>query len=356
MKLLFYLGHPAHYHNISQLLPDLTEKGYEPLLVARDKDVLLRLLEGLPYRIIHLPARKGSSKLSITGSTLKREWRILRLVLKEKPAALIGTDIVIAHVGSWTSTPSILINEDDSQAVPYLAHLGFRYASRVISPRSCDISPYEKKKIPYEGVHELAYLHPDRFQPDPSRIRTLNDPEAPPYILIRTSALRAHHDKGVGGLDEGTVRELIQQCHSEARVRISSEKELPADLQEYGLDLPPEEIHHVLAFAELLIGDSQTMTAEAACLGTPSVRFSDFKGRLSYLEALEQEHGLTFGFDTGQRKEMMERVDELLQRPGLKKEWRDKRDAFLQTCDDPLEVIRDTIQKIVEKKATDENS
>ena len=39
------------------------------------------------------------------------------------------------------------------------------------------------------------------------------------------------------------------------------------------------DMHHVMAFASLYIGDSQTMAAEAGVLGVPFVRFNDFVGR-----------------------------------------------------------------------------
>ena len=51
---LFYLGHPAHYHNISMVIKQLSHKGFRVVLVARGKDVLFDLLEGLPYEIIYL--------------------------------------------------------------------------------------------------------------------------------------------------------------------------------------------------------------------------------------------------------------------------------------------------------------
>ncbi len=35
------------------------------------------------------------------------------------------------------------------------------------------------------------------------------------------------------------------------------------------------------------------MIAEAAVLGTPSIRFNDFVGKLGYLEDLEHKYGLT---------------------------------------------------------------
>ena len=57
-------------------------------------------------------------------------------------------------------------------------------------------------------------------------------------------------------------------------------------------------MHHVMAFASLYIGDSQTMAAEAGVLGTPFVRFNDFVGRLSYLNELENDYHLGFGHQT----------------------------------------------------------
>ena len=47
-------------------------------------------------------------------------------------------------------------------------------------------------------------------------------------------------------------------------------------------------MHHVMAYASLYIGDSQTMAAEAGVLGTPFVRFNDFVGRIGYLDELEE--------------------------------------------------------------------
>ena len=54
-------------------------------------------------------------------------------------------------------------------------------------------------------------------------------------------------------------------------------------------------MHHVMAFASLCIGDSQTMAAEAGVLGTPFVRFNDFVGRIGYLRELEDVYQLGYG-------------------------------------------------------------
>ena len=55
------------------------------------------------------------------------------------------------------------------------------------------------------------------------------------------------------------------------------------------------DMHHVMAFASLYIGDSQTMAAEAGVLGVPFVRFNDFVGRIGYLRELEDVYELGYG-------------------------------------------------------------
>ena len=57
-------------------------------------------------------------------------------------------------------------------------------------------------------------------------------------------------------------------------------------------------MHHIMAFAKMYIGDSQTMAAEAGVLGTPFVRFNDFVGRIGYLRELEDVYNLGYGVKT----------------------------------------------------------
>ena len=61
-------------------------------------------------------------------------------------------------------------------------------------------------------------------------------------------------------------------------------------------------MHHALYFAEMFIGDSQTMTAEAAVLGTPALRLNNFVGKLGYLNELERKFNLTYGLNQMKQK------------------------------------------------------
>ena len=74
-------------------------------------------------------------------------------------------------------------------------------------------------------------------------------------------------------------------------------------------------MHHVMAFASLYIGDSQTMAAEAGVLGVPFVRFNDFVGRIGYLRELEDTYHLGFGIKAsseGSVDQLCARVSELV--------------------------------------------
>lgn len=333
---LFYLGHPAHYHNVSVVIQQLAAKGYNIVLVARAKDVLFELLEGLPHKIIYLKPKKGKGKLSLISTIVKREFVLYRIALKYKPKMLIGTDIVITHVGKLLGIPSVILNEDDAIEVPFLAKFGFKYATAVFSPYCCDISPYENKKIGYNGYHELAYLHPNYFTPDKTNIQTLFKNKAT-YFILRFAELTAHHDKGKKGINLEVAKQLIEKLTPFGQVFITSERKLEPELEPYRIKINPKNIHHALAFAEMYIGDSQTMAAEAAVLGIPSIRFNDFVGKLGYLEELEHKYGLTFGIPTDNPQALFNKVNDLLKDESIKTTFKKRKEEMLRNCVDVVE-------------------
>lgn len=325
---LFYLGHPAHYHNISVATKILESKGFKVVMVARDKDILFDLVEDKGDDVIYLKPKRGKGKLSMIINVLKREIQLQRVATEYQPCLMVGTDIVIAHVGKRLNIPTYILNEDDAAAVPLLAKYGFKYATGVISPNCCDITPFEDKKIGYEGYHELAYLHPNYFKPDARLIKELTyDPS--PYFILRFAELTAHHDVGRQGIDLSIAQQLIKQLESHGRVYISAERKLERELEQYRIKIHPRLMHHALYYASMYIGDSQTMAAEAGVLGTPSIRFNDFVGELGYLEELEHKYRLTYGFKTSESKRMYDKIKYLLSQNNLKEQWEIRRQNML---------------------------
>ena len=45
MKVLFHLGHPAHYHLFKNTINTLIDHGHKPIILIKKKDVLEELLD-----------------------------------------------------------------------------------------------------------------------------------------------------------------------------------------------------------------------------------------------------------------------------------------------------------------------
>ena len=83
-------------------------------------------------------------------------------------------------------------------------------------------------------------------------------------------------------------------------------------------------------YATMFIGDSQTMTSEAAVLGTPAIRSNSFVGRIAYLEEEEHKYGLTYGFLPKDFSNMYLKIKELLSNSDLKGEWKRRKENMLE--------------------------
>ena len=73
---------------------------------------------------------------------------------------------------------------------------------------------------------------------------------------------------------------------------------------------PVEDIHHLLAHAQLIVGESATMSSEAAVLGVPAV-FIATTGR-GYTDDEERRYGLVRHFTEDQYDEAVATVEKLL--------------------------------------------
>lgn len=330
MKYFFILNHPAHFHLFKNVIRSLRAKGHSCFIYIRPKDVLENLLreEGFDYEILSYPAkqRKFIIGSSITG-LLKKEYKLSKHVLKHKPDLLIGTDWAIVHVGRLFNIPSLVFNEDDTLATPE-NKVFYPFAKTLILPECCDKGLWGKKRVSYNGYHELAYLHPNLFTPDYGKVYE-NTGTYKPFIIIRLVKLTASHDIGKKGLGVSIILSLIKKYENDYEFFISMEDKTIPELEKYRFRFNLNLMHHFLANAALVISDSQTMVAEAAVLGTPSVRFNDFVGKIGYLEELEHQYELTYGIKTDEPDELMKKVSELLSIPDLKNIWKSRRHKML---------------------------
>jgi uncharacterized protein len=324
MRILFYFGHPAQYLFLKNPIKILKEKGVFCEIAIRSKDILEDLLvENNETFINILPEGRKSSMTGIISGLIRRDFRLLNLVKNKHYDLFVGTDPSLAHIGVLKKTQVITVLEDDISVIPGLARITFPFTSLILTPSKCKTGKYERKTIHYCGYMKLAYLHPKRFDRKVAIFKQ-------PYFLIRISSLEAYHDVGIKGFTIPIIKRIISLLQNHGSVYISSEGKLDASLAPFKLHINPTEMQQILYNASMLISDSQSMSMEAAMLGVPSIRFSDFAGKISVLEELEFVYNLTFGVSAKSPEILFDKINELLKLPELEKEFQNRRQKMLR--------------------------
>ena len=283
MNVLIDIIHPAHVHFFRNAIKELENRGHNVAITARArKDVTIELLQAfeIPFNVI---SSAGTGRAGLLAELVVRDIRLLRFCLRFKPDVLTGiSGTCAAHVGTFLRKPSVVWDDTEHQK---LAHrITYPCATAVYSP-DCYMKPMGPKHHFYSGLHELAYLHPRRFTPNPDLVRALGIDEDSEYCVIRMVSFGAHHDTGQHGLVEQDKIGFIERIAAKARVYITSESPLPRELEKYRLTVPVHFMHHVLAFASLCVAEGATVASEAALLGVPTVYINTLK--LGYINMLE---------------------------------------------------------------------
>lgn len=333
MKILVDIGHPGHVHLFRNLIQKLKKKRNKVIVTVKDISIAKKLLQKYKIESIDI-GKKKDAIIRKAFYQLIYNYKLLKLIKKNKIDIGIGTSITIAHLSRITKMKSIIFDDDDDDVQPLFAKYAHPYADTILSP-DCLRGNRKKETIFYPGYHELAYLHPKRFTPDPEILKEAGLSEKDTYFILRFNVFKAHHDKDVKGISLKDKMKLVNKLLKIGKVLITTEREIEPELKPYQIKISPEKIHHFLAFATMFIGDSQTMTSEAAVLGTPAIRSNTLVGRISYLEEQEKKYELTYGFLPVQSEQMFEKIDELLSLPNLKEEWQKRR---LRMLEDKIDV------------------
>lgn len=345
MNILIDIVHPAHVHLLRNFYKEMTARGHKVVVTCKHIPSAMQLLDmyGIPY--IYL----GEKKDNIVLKALEQVWynmKLLRIARREKCTIAVGSSITLAHIAAlskWSlfrkRINAILLDDDDDKVEPLYAKYGHPFSDVVLSPQ--DTPRVTKKVIYYPAYHELAYLHPKRFTPDPSVLDDAgihyeqdaqgNVVNVEPYFVMRFNAFKAHHDVGVVGLTIENKRRMVQLLSQHGKVFITTERNIDEEFMPYQLRVPQDKVHSLLYYATMFVGDSQTMTSEAAVLGTPSIRCNTFVGCIHYLEEEEHRYHLTYGFRPENSEAMFARVNELLAMgtAALKAEWAKRRAVLL---------------------------
>lgn len=327
MNILMDIAHPAHVHLLRNTYAELIRRGHHVHVTVKDIPSAIVLLQKYDIPFTYL----GGMHDSLLGKVFLQfsyNYKLWKLVRQNKIDIGFGSSLTLAHISRLTKMHSIILDDDDDEVEPLFVKYAHPYADVVLSP-DCTVRA-TKNAISYAGYHELAYLHPNRFKPDPAILQEIGLTEGEPYFVLRFNAFKAHHDVGVQGLSIENKRKLIEVLKKKGRVFITSERNIDEEFKSYQLVLSPDKIHSLIYYATLLIGDSQTMTSEAAVLGTPAVKCNSFAGRLAVPNELENKYGLCFSFLPEKSDEFFRKIEELISTGNLKTIFAERKQRLLE--------------------------
>lgn len=345
----FTMCHPAQVHLFRNAIRKLAGEGFRVYVFVREKEILADLLDAyeIPYNVL---LAKDAPNLNFDGPQLLEvglvqllfEYRLLRAARKIDPDLFVAeVGVAGTHVAKATGAKSLVFAV--SEHANLQNRLAFPFADRICTP-TCYWDDLGVKQSRYPGYHQLAYLHPDRFEPDPSVLEVEGIDPDEKFVILRTVGWNSAHDVGSSGFDG--LREVIAELErTGTRVLVTAEEPLPTDLASYELSIPPEDIYHLMHYANCFVGESATMATESAVLGTPAIYVSTLE--VGYTQELEAEYGLVFNFAGPNRQRRgLAKATEILSGT-LDADWAARRRRLLEDKRDTTDVIVEQVREMV---------
>jgi len=325
MKILIDIGHPAHVHLFRNYANELIEGGHKVIFCVRRKEFNVELLEhyGLPYKCL---TKNYSSVLGKAGGYFLYEFKLLFVALNFKPDILISHgSFYAAHVAFLLGKKHIAL-EDTGNMEQVRLYMPF---TDVVLTSSSFKKSLGRKQLFYDGYHELAYLYPNRFKPDKEVLKSLNVSDDEKYTIVRFVSRKSSHDIGKRGISIELKKEIVKTISKQLKVFISSEEELPIDLEKYRLKIKPWEMHDAMFYSALYFGDSATMASEAAIMGVPTI-FLDDKGRF-YTDEEEKKYGLVYNYYLSEENiyEALDQAVQLIKNTHLKADMMERKQKLI---------------------------
>jgi predicted glycosyltransferase len=335
MIILIDIGHPAHVHLFKHLIWSLKKKGHDVHITARDKEIVLKLLNFYKFDYT-LISKSKKGLLNMGKEMIQKHYHFFNLVKKIQPDLMIAVlDPSITQIGKLLRIPTITLTDTEHATIANT--LTFPFADVICTP-SCYKKKIGRKQIIYNSYHELAYLHPNYFKPDPTILDELGLSISDIFFVIRLSSFEASHDIHSLKMRSEYIGRIIEKLEKHGRILVFSEPGMDSQLKKYECTISPEKYHDILYYAHLYIGEGSTSAEEAAILGTPSLHFErltlngKIQGVIPYigiLEELQNKYQLLFSFYD--EEQLIGKLNELLiDIVQAKSAWRHKKERLIK--------------------------
>ena len=333
MNIVISIEHPAWAHQFHNIIKHYSKETNNILVLAVNKDGDLDLLKRYGIEYHTMADTTGENLLQKAFLFLKLSFSYTKAIYKFKPDILIGRASPMMAIAAFLSHKPHIIFED-TEVSRFSLIFCRMFSSCIVTPIPF-LNNLGRKQMRLPMYKELFYLHPDVFVPEMSYLEQCGINASEKYVIVRFVAWNASHDIGKGGINARDKVNFIENLAQHVKAYISSEAEMPEELVKYKLPIPYEKIHHAIYYASLVISEGATMAAEAVVLGTYAFYLNaivsgtnlEQQDRYKLLKILQNPKTR---YDTA----LIEAI-EMLKRPNLWKENKEKRQKILDDMDNP---------------------
>lgn len=339
MRILIDINHPGQIHLFKNAVREWENHGHEVLMVVRDKDVTIDLVKAYGIRFMMGTARRAGY-LNLLIELFRKSALLISVCKQFKPDVCLSLGSPpAAWAAKYYGIPHIAFDDTEHSLEQYYLFAPFTPA---ICTPSCFKRELGSKQYRYPGYHELAYLHPSRFRPDPQVLALAGLKENETFSVVRFVSWEATHDIGQHGFSYDGKRQLVEQLRERGRVIITSEAPLTSEFEQYRLQVAPHHIHDLLYYSSLYIGEGATMASEAAMLGIPSIYVNSITA--GTIEEQER-YGLVYRLPG--EKEAIAKAMSLLGDSGTRAEHQSRRERMLTDKIDVTDWMVNFVERYV---------
>jgi uncharacterized protein len=267
MNILFDFVHPADVNLFKQAILILKEQGHHVILTLRKRGALQRIAEsefpGFKIIIIGSHQKKLISKIF---AFIGREFAFFQFLRKQNVNVAVCQGVTFGFSCKILRIP--LIHHDDDHEYRFTYLLGKYLASKDIMP---DFMPVTGSNfVKYRGFKEIAYLHPDYFNPD---TKSLNFYKLVPYkyVFIREIAnVSVNYQGRLSFLNDILIylekKGLKAVLSLEDKSNIEFYKKHSIVLSE-----PITDLYSLMYYSHFIISSGDTMARESSLMGVPCI-------------------------------------------------------------------------------------
>ncbi len=278
MRLWIDLANSPHVPFFKALVKRFVAEGHECEITAREfaETVPLARAAGFTPEVVGVHAGRDVSKKA--GSLISRAWALAGWARKRK------FDLAISHNSYSQILAARLLGVRTITLMDYehqpANHLAFRFASRIIVPRSFPAERLRaygarvRKVRRYHGTKEDVYLAD--FQPDPSfgaQLCELGVNADNTLVLMRPPAHDALYHRFQNTLFDEALTMLLANESAQVILLPRNEAQRDAYIGRQRLIIPatPLDGANLIAASDLVISAGGTINREAAALGVPAM-------------------------------------------------------------------------------------